>query len=182
MARCPAHDDRTPSLSIRDADDGKVLVRCHAGCDQERVIAALRGLGLWADGGPRLLSRKVRRAPAEHKPDQDDAKRSEAALAIWESAKRAEGTLVEVYLASRGIRPAGPGRAALPSRPEAPLWRHLAGDGRAGDAWPGRQAAGNSSHLSGARRDRKGASRAAEDDARPMPWRCRAPRQARATC
>jgi putative DNA primase/helicase len=38
-ARCPAHDDRTPSLSIRDADDNKVLVRCHAGCDQERVIS-----------------------------------------------------------------------------------------------------------------------------------------------
>ena len=37
MARCPAHDDRKPSLSIRDADDGKVLVRCHAGCDQARV-------------------------------------------------------------------------------------------------------------------------------------------------
>ena len=32
-ARCPAHDDRDPSLSIRDAG-GKVLVRCHAGCDQ----------------------------------------------------------------------------------------------------------------------------------------------------
>ena len=27
MARCPTHDDREPSLSIRDADDGKVLVR-----------------------------------------------------------------------------------------------------------------------------------------------------------
>jgi putative DNA primase/helicase len=25
MARCPTHDDRKPSLSIRDADDGKVL-------------------------------------------------------------------------------------------------------------------------------------------------------------
>ena len=25
MARCPAHDDREPSLSLRDADDGKVL-------------------------------------------------------------------------------------------------------------------------------------------------------------
>ena len=48
-ARCPAHDDRTPSLSIRDADGGKVLVHCHAGCDQERVIAALRGRGLWAE-------------------------------------------------------------------------------------------------------------------------------------
>lgn len=31
MARCPAHDDRAPSLSIADARDGKVLVRCHAG-------------------------------------------------------------------------------------------------------------------------------------------------------
>jgi hypothetical protein len=39
-ARCPAHDDRTPSLSIRDADDNKVLVHCQAGCDQERVIDA----------------------------------------------------------------------------------------------------------------------------------------------
>ena len=47
MVRCPAHDDRKPSLSIRDADDGKVLVFCHAGCDQEQVIANLRSLGLW---------------------------------------------------------------------------------------------------------------------------------------
>lgn len=45
MARCPEHDDRIPSLSIR-AVDGKVLVRCHAGCEQESVVAALRGRGL----------------------------------------------------------------------------------------------------------------------------------------
>ena len=44
-ARCPAHDDRTPSLSIHEADDNKVLVRCHAGCDQERVIVALQARG-----------------------------------------------------------------------------------------------------------------------------------------
>ncbi len=69
-ARCPAHDDREPSLSIRDADDGKVLVRCHAGCDQERVIAALRARGLWAENGPRSLSRTARRAPVERKPDR----------------------------------------------------------------------------------------------------------------
>ena len=102
-ARCPAHDDRTPSLSIRDADDNKVLVRCHAGCDQERVIAALRARGLWAENGPRSLSRMARRTPVERKPDQDDARRSEAALAIWQSAKPAQGTPVETYLASRGI-------------------------------------------------------------------------------
>ena len=45
-AHCPAHDDETPSLSILSADDGKVLVRCHAGCDQKQVIAALRSRGL----------------------------------------------------------------------------------------------------------------------------------------
>jgi putative DNA primase/helicase len=36
MARCPAHNDPDPSLSIRDGDNGKLLVRCHAGCDQKR--------------------------------------------------------------------------------------------------------------------------------------------------
>jgi putative DNA primase/helicase len=28
MARCPAHEDRVPSLSISDAPDGKILVHC----------------------------------------------------------------------------------------------------------------------------------------------------------
>jgi putative DNA primase/helicase len=102
-ARCPAHDDRTPSLSISDADDNKVLVRCHAGCDQERVITALRTRGLWAENSPHSLSRIARRASVERKPDHDDARRSEAALAIWQSSQPAQGTPVETYLASRGI-------------------------------------------------------------------------------
>jgi putative DNA primase/helicase len=103
MARCPAHDDHTPSLSIRDAEENKVLVRCHAGCDQERVIAALRGRGLWAENGPRPLSCVSRRTPVARTPDYDDAKRSEIALAIWQSSRLAQGTPVETYLASRGI-------------------------------------------------------------------------------
>jgi putative DNA primase/helicase len=103
LAKCPGHDDRTPSLSIRQAEDGKVLVRCHAGCNQERVIAALRGLGLWADGCPHPLSREFRVAAVEHKPEAD-TRRSEAALAIWRSSKQARGTLVDFYLASRAIR------------------------------------------------------------------------------
>jgi putative DNA primase/helicase len=109
MTSCPAHEDRTPSLSIRDAENGKVLVRCHGGCDQERVIAALRARDLWANGdGSRPPSRKVCRAPVEYKVDPDDIRRSEAALAIWESAKRAQGTPVDVYIASRGIHLAAP--------------------------------------------------------------------------
>lgn len=46
MAKCPAHDDRNPSLSIRETD-GKVLLHCHAGCAQRDVIAALKSVGLW---------------------------------------------------------------------------------------------------------------------------------------
>ena len=45
-ARCPAHDDRNPSLNIRDSN-GKILVHCHAGCDQRDVINALKDRGLW---------------------------------------------------------------------------------------------------------------------------------------
>ncbi len=44
-ARCPAHDDTTPSLSVADRN-GRVLAHCHAGCSQERVLAALEARGL----------------------------------------------------------------------------------------------------------------------------------------
>ena len=40
-ARCPAHDDRHPSLSIGVGDDGRVLLHCHAGCNQQSIITAL---------------------------------------------------------------------------------------------------------------------------------------------
>ncbi len=45
MACCPAHDDREPSLSITDGEKG-VVVKCHAGCDQNSVLDALAGLGV----------------------------------------------------------------------------------------------------------------------------------------
>ena len=40
IARCPAHDDRQPSLSLK-AIDGAALVRCHAGCATEDIMASL---------------------------------------------------------------------------------------------------------------------------------------------
>ncbi len=48
IASCPAHDDRTPSLSIKESHTGKILVHCFAGCSQDEVISALRNLGLWS--------------------------------------------------------------------------------------------------------------------------------------
>lgn len=41
-ARCPAHDDKSPSLSISADWDGRPLVHCHAGCDQKVVWNAVK--------------------------------------------------------------------------------------------------------------------------------------------
>ena len=46
-AFCPAHDDRkTPNLHIREAGDGRVLLRCFAGCGQDEVLDALQDQGI----------------------------------------------------------------------------------------------------------------------------------------
>lgn len=37
---CPAHDDRRPSLSVSEGDDGRVLIHCHAGCSTNEVLDA----------------------------------------------------------------------------------------------------------------------------------------------
>ncbi|MBN2563136.1 MAG: DUF3987 domain-containing protein [Phycisphaerae bacterium] len=41
IAQCPAHDDRRPSLSISEGDDGRALLCCHAGCAVEAIVEAL---------------------------------------------------------------------------------------------------------------------------------------------
>ena len=42
MARCSAHDDGTRSLSVKLGDDGRVLLKCHAGCTTESVVGCRR--------------------------------------------------------------------------------------------------------------------------------------------
>lgn len=50
MARCPAHNDRTPSLVVSQADD-KVLFHCYAGCTPDEILTAvgLKWSDLYAD-------------------------------------------------------------------------------------------------------------------------------------
>lgn len=103
-ARCPAHDDRTPSLSVCDAENGDVLVRCHAGCDQTRVINVLRTRGLWERTRRRGGRRPFKASPNKaNDPARDDASRTEYALRIWEAASQVSHTPVENYLQSRGL-------------------------------------------------------------------------------
>jgi hypothetical protein len=40
-ARCPAHEDHDPSLSLGVGADGRALVYCHAGCETDAVVGAL---------------------------------------------------------------------------------------------------------------------------------------------
>ena len=40
-ACCPAHNDKSPSLAIREVDDGRVLIHCFGGCSVESVLDAV---------------------------------------------------------------------------------------------------------------------------------------------
>lgn len=73
IAKCPAHQDKSPSLSLRERD-GRVLVHCHAGCPQADVIAALRQRCLW----PERSREQWLRPP----PDPDRA-RDQIRAAYW---------------------------------------------------------------------------------------------------
>jgi len=43
-AVCPAHEDFNPSLGVKEADDGGLVVYCHAGCEAREVYEAIREL------------------------------------------------------------------------------------------------------------------------------------------
>ena len=87
----------------------RCLVRCHAGCEQkqrDRCSSFARPVDAALVAS---VTQSAPRTVATSQTDRDNAKRTEAALAIWQSAMPALGTLVETYLASRGLHlPAPP--------------------------------------------------------------------------
>jgi hypothetical protein len=75
QARCPAHDDRGPSLSVRELDDGRVLVHCFAGCSAGEVVGAV-GFELSDLFPPRLTPTGPGKPHRERRPfSADDALR-----------------------------------------------------------------------------------------------------------
>jgi hypothetical protein len=110
-ARCPVHDDRSPSLSVREGADGRALIWCHAGCATEAVIAAL-GLQ-WADLHP-PGSRHARRSPILARPA---ATREPVDSSYRRSARTGSPT------ALRAARTCGWPSAARAARSSTPLSR-----------------------------------------------------------
>lgn len=95
MCCCPAHADRTPSLSIT-LGKRAVLVHCFAGCTNEAVIQAMARLGVRiADlfDGPG--------GPVATQPRVDVTDRN--AFRLWLEASTLAGSPAERYLAGRGI-------------------------------------------------------------------------------
>lgn len=103
---CPAHDNRrTPALSVSEADDGRLLLHCHAGCAFADILAALRERGL-AEGGGTFSPRAPDPAELARRQREDQRRRFEAASkahALWRASLAAEGTVVGRYLERRGI-------------------------------------------------------------------------------
>jgi len=132
IARCPAHDDRKPSLSISDGQDGKLLVHCHAGCEGGDVLNALKARGVLDDQFELSRRRDTLKRPPNQKAlddwnDRADAEgRMKAAQSIWQASRSAQGTSVEAYLRSRGItNPAPPSIRYHPALKHNPTGLHF---------------------------------------------------------
>lgn len=91
-ARCPAHEDRHESLSISTGQDGRILLKCHAGCSVDAIAGAL-GLSVkdlfedkpkerppvvatydYRDDTGKLLAQKLRRADKSFTWRQPDSR------------------------------------------------------------------------------------------------------------
>ena len=104
-AKCPAHADKTPSLSVRDGDDGRLLTNCFSGCSPEAVWAALvdRGLVERTEDRPRNRSARRRRPERPDNSTPCPSPNQRSALDIWHQTRPAQGTPAEDYPRSRGI-------------------------------------------------------------------------------
>jgi putative DNA primase/helicase len=100
--KCPAHEDSSPSLSVSETADGRVLVKCHAGCTQDKVIAALKSRGLWRRKEPMFSYHDHGESD-----EQKEYRRIREAMGLWLAAGygRLAGDQANVaaYLRERGI-------------------------------------------------------------------------------
>ena len=92
VARCSAHDDRSPSLAISEGDGGRLLLHCWAGCETEDILSA-RGL-TFADVMPERIGYDHSYKPIRKRFDAGQVLRvlrSEAILVAIAAENIAEG-------------------------------------------------------------------------------------------
>jgi putative DNA primase/helicase len=104
MTTCPAHDDSKPSLWVADGYDGRPKFHCFAGCSWFEVSKELLRRGL-VEGEPSFISHNDYRIDSldRRQDDLNRAHRIGRALHLWDESSPARGTIVQRYLAHRGI-------------------------------------------------------------------------------
>lgn len=98
IARCPAHDDRHPSLSIRE-DNDRLLMHCFAGCDWQAIYQALKVDGVipYGEDPHRILY--------EESPLPHNERKRQRAEQLWrQSIPVSSGDPVSAYLRNRRIQ------------------------------------------------------------------------------
>ena len=105
MASCPAHPDDEPSLSISEGDDGKVLLKCFAGCTAEEIVVAidLKMSDLFAErGGGGVIP--LNTTASLHHPSENTHNKAERGDAEGNAVGDAPPTL-ENYASYVGLSP-----------------------------------------------------------------------------
>ena len=102
MARCPAHEDNTPSLSITDAHGRpNPLVHCFAGCEFKSIVSHLKERGLWIEEQETALHRAMR-----HRHDREQERVS---VRLRQAVAEQDEASIRDYLNGEGdfkIKPA----------------------------------------------------------------------------
>ncbi|MET3560911.1 hypothetical protein ABID39_001627, partial [Bartonella japonica] len=96
----PAHDDRLPSLSIKNGNDGRLLLYCYAGCSFREIIQALMRIGLLGHKAYNQTLSLSKQISADLKRAKQ---KTERAKEIWQQCQPIKNTLAETYLRMRGI-------------------------------------------------------------------------------
>ncbi len=112
MCCCPAHADRTPSLSIT-VGHRAILVHCFAGCTNAAVIQGLAEAGVQISDLFDGSGKAVTRAPREEIADRN-------ALRLWSDALSLAGSPAALYLAGRAITTTSPDLRYHPRTPLGP--------------------------------------------------------------
>lgn len=112
MCHCPAHDDRSPSLSIRIGETA-LLFKCFAGCDTLDVLRELRTID----------TRAFETVPGGGDTGQSAARQGwlgDRARDLWDLSLPLAGTLAQDYLESRALHLGAGGLRFSPRTPLGP--------------------------------------------------------------
>lgn len=156
IVRCPAHEDRTPSCSVRVGDDGTIAVKCHAcgfSSDVLGLVAQVERLHLVREfpevlrragalAGVNLDRQAVARAPRPPPPPPRPRAFPpvDEVRDLWNACAPCEADLdVATWLRSRGIDVANVDRfslaRALPPALDVPRWAAYRGDAAEALPW-----------------------------------------------